>query len=208
MWIVAAVAACSSPTPATPATPVAPATPAAPLTSSAPSSVPQTEAAPAEIPDVTGKRLTDAEQILAAAGYQSVRAVDATGDGRPVLQKDNWVVESQDPGAGSTAPAQATVVLGVSKPTDGQSTPETADGVIPKVVCQDLQSAQDALRGAGFFLVISKDGLGQNRVALVDRNWIVVGQSVKPGSRPEPSTVIELTVVKYGEDTGGSGCRS
>jgi len=36
----------------------------------------------------------------------------------------------------------------------------------------------------------------------------VVSQSVNAGSRPPTDTVIVLTVVKYGEPTGVSGCPS
>jgi len=160
------------------------------------------------MPDVVGRRLSDAEAALSAAGLMSVNAVDDSGQGRHILEKDNWVVEQQNPQSGDAVMDGVTVTLTVRKPTDGQRTIEPQAGVVPAVVCHDLQDAQDAMRGAGYYVVIAKDGLGQHRYPLVDRNWIVVGQSAKAGSRPEKKTVIELTVVKFGEPTGSSGCKS
>ena len=76
------------------------------------------------------------------------------------------------------------------------------------MVCLDLQSAQDALRAAGFYVVTPHDGTGKSRVVLVDRNWVVIVQSVRPGTSPDRLTHIVLTVVKFGEPTGDSGCPS
>jgi beta-lactam-binding protein with PASTA domain len=160
------------------------------------------------MPDVNGDRLSDAEALLGAAGFMSVRAVDATGQGRTILEKNNWVVERQEPSAGADVAEGVTVTLAVRKPTDDQGEAAVEKGIVPDVVCLDLQEAQDAMRGAGFFVVIAKDGLGGRRYPLVDRNWIVLGQSAKAGSSPEKSATIQLTVVKFGEPTGDSGCKS
>ncbi|GAA2540766.1 hypothetical protein GCM10010435_05260 [Winogradskya consettensis] len=160
------------------------------------------------MPDVNGERLSDAEALLGAAGFMSVRAVDATGKNRTILEKNNWVVEQQEPSAGAGVADGMTVTLGVRKPTDDQDDVAVEKGVVPDVVCHDLQEAQDALRGAGFFVVVAKDGLGQGRYPLVDRNWIVLGQSAKAGSSPEKKATIQLTVVKFGEPTGDSRCKS
>ncbi|MCY1139348.1 PASTA domain-containing protein [Actinoplanes sp. Pm04-4] len=207
--IVLAVAAagCSSPEPDVAAPPPAAVTPSA-VASGAASAVPSAAVGGGTVPDVTGRRLSEAEQLLGDAGFSSVRAVDGTGAGRRILHKDNWVVQSQDPPAGSEAAAGLAITLSARKPTDGQAEPTSARGVVPDVVCQNLQTAQEALRGAGFFVITSKDGLGQGRLAVVDRNWVVLGQSAEPGSSPEPTELITLTVVKYGEPTGTSGCPS
>jgi hypothetical protein len=82
----------------------------------------------------------------------------------------------------------------------------TTAGTVPNVVCAELQDAQDALRAAHFFVLTSKDASGQGRMALVDRDWVVIAQSVRAGTSPGLTTHIELTVVKYGEPSGGSGC--
>jgi beta-lactam-binding protein with PASTA domain len=208
-------AGCSSPSTDDSATPaMAARTSAAPSETPGglPSGVPGGPGLPgataAGMPDVVGRRLSDAEAALSAAGLMSVNAVDGSGRGRHILEKDNWVVQKQNPQPGEAIMDGAAVTLTVTKPTDDQQTIEAEPGVIPAVVCHDLQDAQDAMRGAGFYVVIAKDGLGQKRYPLIDRNCIVVGQSAKAGSRPEKKTVIELTVVKFGEPTGSSGCKS
>ncbi|MEU5907874.1 PASTA domain-containing protein [Micromonospora sp. NPDC047467] len=162
----------------------------------------------AMIPEVTGLRLAEGEERLRARGMLTINVVDASGAGRTILEKDNWVIVSQHPEAGTPADTTTALTLNVSKPTDSQPTINAVEGKVPDVVCRDLQTAQDALRAAGFYLLLPKDGLGQGRFPLVDRNWIVVGQSAPSGSSPAASTRIELTVVKYGEPTGKSGCSS
>jgi beta-lactam-binding protein with PASTA domain len=160
------------------------------------------------VPSVTGKRLTDAISTLGDAGYRRVKPEDASAANRVVLNPDNWVVESQTPAAGAAADGKTQVTLKVSKPTDSAGGATVAAGTVPDVVCKDLQSAQDALRVAGFSHLSSKDGSGRNRVQLIDRNWVVTGQSAAAGSRPSERTEILLTVVKFGESTGSSGCKS
>ncbi|GAA3300453.1 PASTA domain-containing protein [Dactylosporangium vinaceum] len=160
------------------------------------------------VPDVVARRLPEAEELLRRHGFLAIRTVDATGQGRTVLEKNNWVVRTQIPAAGAPASPGLTVQLKVAKPTDEQAEGTVVKGVVPNVVCKDLQSAQDALRAAGFYVLTPHDGLGQGRIALVDRNWVVVGQSVEPGTAPDLKTHIELTVVKYGEPVGNSGCKS
>jgi beta-lactam-binding protein with PASTA domain len=170
------------------------------------SAEPSTSSAAA--PDVVGKRLQEAVEFLAAAGYPKVDTVDATGQARPVLEPINWIVQSQEPPAGSPAPPGTAVTLKVSKPTDNVHQAGTVDGVVPNVVCVDLQKAQDMLQAAGFFILWSEDATGQGRQQLVDRNWVVVRQSVAPGERPERLTRITLSAVQFGEPTGDSGCKS
>jgi beta-lactam-binding protein with PASTA domain len=160
------------------------------------------------MPEMTGERLSDAEVLLRSAGFMAVTSVDVTGQGRTPLEKNNWVVERQSPEAGAAVRPGVTVTLGVRKPSDGLPAPQVVKGVVPKVVCLNLQSAQEAMRGAGFYLLLAQDGLGQRRYPLVDRNWVVVGQSAAPGSTVDKTAKIELTVVKYGEPTGNSECRS
>lgn len=172
------------------------------------SSAEPASAGPGVVPDVVGQRLPDGEAILRGHGFLSINRVDVTGQGRTVLEPKNWVIRSQDPPGGVAATPGLTVSLGVAKPTDTVPSTAVVKGVVPDVRCKDLQSAQDALRAAGFYLLVPKDGLGQGRVPIADRNWIVVGQSAAPGSTPSPKSSIQLTVVKYGEPTGASGCQS
>ena len=164
--------------------------------------------AAAVVPGVVGKRLSAADDELSAAGFSHVATADATGQGRVVLIPENWIVQSQDPAAGSRVNRKTRITLNVRKPSDGAGGAATTSGVVPDVLCKDLQSAQDTLQAAGFDRLGSIDGTGQGRAQIIDQNWVVTGQSAAPGSRPGTDTRIVLTAVKFGEPTGSSGCPS
>ncbi|MFG1924444.1 PASTA domain-containing protein [Cryptosporangium sp. NPDC048952] len=151
------------------------------------------------VPNLVGSSLPSADEKLKSLGFETPRTEDATGRNRPVLTRANWVVRGQDPKAGAQVADSTKVTLRVSKPTDNAATEAPSEGVIPDVVCRDLQAAQDALQAAGFFVLDSVDGSGEGRRQFVDRNWIVVKQSVAAGTRPVRSTRVLLTVVKIGE---------
>lgn len=175
---------------------------------SAPATAPASSLAGTAMPDVVGIRLSEAREQLSALGYQTIEEVDVAGGGRPVVDSVNWVVVAQSPPAGSSAAPTAQITLEVRKPTDTTETPAGQDGVVPDVVCLDLQAAQDAMQAAGFFNLRSEDSSGQDRRQLADRNWVVVNQSVAAGIRPDALAVITLGAVKFGEPTGASGCQS
>jgi beta-lactam-binding protein with PASTA domain len=160
------------------------------------------------LPTVTGTKLSVALTELSAAGFHNVEPTDATGRNRAIVNPQNWTVQSQDPAAGSKVDLRTRITLKVSKPSDGAGGGGTAAGVVPDVRCKDLQTAQDTLQAAGFRELGSVDGTGQGRVQIIDSNWLVIKQSAAPGSRPGTGTRIVLTVVKFGEPTGDSGCRS
>jgi PASTA domain len=162
---------------------------------------------PVTVPQVTGKRLPDAHDTLAAAGLTRIDYVDDTGQGRVVVQPTNWTVVAQSPLPGAKVAPDTRITLRVHKPSDGRRPSGGADGTVPDVVCMDLAAARAALRSAGFPSIGSVDGLGQ-RHQIIDRNWVVIAQSVPAGSRPTPTTRLVLTVVRYGEPTGSSGCAS
>lgn len=179
--------------------------------SALPQAQPVSEPSPAAvtitIPDVTGKRLSQARAILDDAGLSNVGTTDATGKGRVILEPTNWIVTAQHPGPGTKIGRTEKVTLEARKPTDGIGPSSVTAGVMPNVVCMDLQAAQDTLQAAGFYLLSSQDALGGRR-QILDRDWVVVGQSVPAGKLALPLTKITLTVVKYGEPTGDSGCQS
>jgi PASTA domain len=160
------------------------------------------------VPDVLGQRLPAAEARLNDVGLRNYRELDATDQNRVIVEKDNWIVASQEPAAGETVPANHVIVLRVRKSTDDFSPVPAAHGVVPNVVCAELQAAQDALRGSGFYVLTSTDGTGQGRIPVMDRNWVVIAQSVKAGESPGLTTHITLTVVKHGEPAGSSGCQT
>jgi beta-lactam-binding protein with PASTA domain len=172
-----------------------------------PPAEPSPVAATISVPDVQGKRLSEARAILDGAGLGNIGTTDVTGKGRVVIEPNNWMVKAQHPAPGSMVARTEKIALDVSKPTDGVGPATVTTGVVPNVVCMELQAAQDKLQEAGFYLLSSKDALG-DRHQILDRDWVVIGQSSTPGKVALPLTKMTLTVVKYGEPTGDSGCKS
>jgi hypothetical protein len=117
-------------------------------------------------------------------------------------------VRSQAPAAGERVVTTTVITLKVLKPSDAAGDATVTHGVVPEVVCMDLQTAQDTMQAAGFYNLRSEDATGQGRAQLIDRNWVVVAQSARAGSRPPVDTRIVLRSVKYGEPTGDSHCPS
>lgn len=154
-----------------------------------------------------GKRLPEATAALKARGLGKVTTADSTGAGRKVIEPNNWVVKGQTPAAGARVGRDTEIVLDVGKPTDGIGPASVQVGIVPDVRCMELQAAQDTLQDAGFLLLFSDDALGDRR-QILDRDWVVIGQDPAPGRLALPTTRITLTVVKYAEPTGESGCRS
>jgi beta-lactam-binding protein with PASTA domain len=159
------------------------------------------------VPNVVGKRLTDAQPIVVAAGL-GIETRDATGEKRPMINPENWIVRAQSPKPGTKAAVKSIMVLTVGKPSDGAGDSKVTVGVIPNVVCKDLQAAQDAMQTAGYLNLGSSDGAGEGRLQILDRDWVVIGQTPAAGTKPPLLTRVVLTAVKYGEPTGSSGCAS
>jgi hypothetical protein len=159
------------------------------------------------IPDVVGKRLPEADKMLKDAGFTNIKLADASGANRIVLEKNNWIVAATDP-AGYTDSTKKAITLKVRKPTDGKGSQTVESGVMPDVKCKDLQDAQDAIKQAGFHVVVAEDASGKKRSTFFARDWIVIGQSENPGSLPTAFQKITLSVIRYGEDVRDSGCES
>jgi beta-lactam-binding protein with PASTA domain len=161
------------------------------------------------VPAVVGKRLSEAVPELVRAGFKKVVPSDGSTEHRVILNPANWVVKSQTPAGGTRADIGTKISLTVLKPTDAAGgSGGTTTGLMPNVVCKDLQTARDTLEAAGFPLIASSDGTGKGRTQLVAHNWIVITQSEAAGSHPDQGNHIVLTVVKFGEATGQSGCKS
>ena len=70
---------------------------------------------------------------------------------------------------------------------------------VPSVVGKDHQFAQDTMQDAGLYGLVEEDASGQDRLMLVDRNWTVVSQSPKAGSKVSDTATITLRSKKDGE---------
>ena len=94
-------------------------------------------------------------------------------------------------------------VLETTVTTDDGANPlggdDPEDGLMPPVVCMNLQDAQDEIQDHGVLLSGSEDATGQGRSQVIDSNWQVVAQD------PDAGVAIgeldaTLFVVKYGEE--------
>jgi beta-lactam-binding protein with PASTA domain len=90
-------------------------------------------------------------------------------------------------GASGTKPPAVTVTVPTPRPIQ----PDRIV-TVPNVVGKNHQVAQDTLQAAGFFKLTEQDATGRNRPLLVDRNWVVVQQQPKAGSRVRADTTIVL----------------
>ncbi len=83
----------------------------------------------------------------------------------------------------------------------GSAETETAEGSIkvPDVVGKDHQLAQDTMQSAGLYNLSEEDATGEGRFMLIDRNWVVVEQSPRAGSRVAEDATIVLRSKKVGE---------
>lgn len=159
------------------------------------------------LPDLAKRRGPDAKSMLELLGFK-VNFEDSSGAGRLIVDPTNWVVDAQDPPGNTAVPIKSPVTLKVHKPTDGKGDQKFSLGTMPNVVCKNLQEAYDGLHKAGYFNAGSKDASGANRLQVLTADWVVIGQSEPVGKKPGLLTHITLTVVKYNESTGDSGCES
>lgn len=105
----------------------------------------------------------------------------------------------------ATAAPQTTAAASTESTTElniaGGNDPE--DSLMPDVICMNLQEAQDEIQDHGVFFSRSVDASGQDRMQIMDSNWIVVDQTPAPGTKIGEGDAV-LSVVKIGESTGGT----
>ncbi|MGW0805836.1 PASTA domain-containing protein [Nonomuraea sp. NPDC002799] len=70
---------------------------------------------------------------------------------------------------------------------------------LPDVVGMNLQEGQDTLQAAGFYVLNDKDATGQNRLQVLDRNWVVTRQAPAAGQLVSTDTLITLYAEKIDE---------
>ncbi|WP_405018614.1 Stk1 family PASTA domain-containing Ser/Thr kinase [Kitasatospora sp. NBC_00070] len=132
--------------------------------------------AQADLPDVTGNALAQAQEKLTKAGF----TVKTTYEANDTVAPDKVI--SQNPPAGKAEPGSA-VTLVVSQ---GQ-----AKVNVPGVVGQTEDAARQALEGAGFQVEVkSATTADQSKVGQVS------GQDPKANSKVAPGSKVTLTVYK------------
>lgn len=101
-------------------------------------------------PDVVGLSVTDAYPVVTGARLSVGAVTDATGQGRHVLDRDNWRVVGQSPAAGSCVDLYAHGAAGrqVSFSVVKHSDPVASGGtqlIMPSYLGKDLKSAKAEL---------------------------------------------------------------
>ena len=107
-----------------------------------------------------------------------------------------------DPGAQPTQTVPTTTEPSPTSPSPGTEAAAPASWMMPDLVGKDLQAAQDAIQaltGNPLFVTSSSDATGQGRAQVVDSNWMVCSQNVRPGDTITVTTKIEFAAVKLTE---------
>jgi hypothetical protein len=141
--------------------------------------------------------------LAAAAMTVAVGALASCGGSASPTPAASTVVVTQT----VAAPAQ-TVTETVEAPVPAD-TPETTAAVVdsqakspskvtvPNGVGMNYQDAQDAWRAAGLHVAPANDATGANRIPVLDANWVVLAQDLKPGSKVAADSFITATIKKY-----------
>ena len=119
-----------------------------------------------------------------------------------VLALTGCAAEDTDPAPDAPAASQDNAPKQETTPTEDAPTaepePEAETATLPDLVGKDLQAAQDEAQAAGFYALDDQDASGQNRLQVLDRNWVVCSQEPAAGTHPTDTPVI-LYAVKDGE---------
>lgn len=99
----------------------------------------------------------------------------------------------------ASAPADGAASCGRPEEAPGFGRPARR-GIVPHVVCMDLQLAQDKAQAAGFTRIIARDQSGQRRRKVNDQDWVVVSQSPSSGTGGTRNTRLVFRVLAYGDD--------
>ena len=97
-----------------------------------------------------------------------------------------------------TSPTQAEATE--APPSDVAPAPEADVVVVADMVGENYQDAQDVWRASGLVVVPAEDATGANRLAILDSNWYVVGQSPSGGTEVPTGTSIQASIKKYTDD--------
>lgn len=133
------------------------------------------------------KKLNASAWVVAALGAAMLSACGSqpTG-GESVAANPIATTVTQAPVTVTAQPATVTQAVQADR-SPGTDLPESAvapeDGRVPMpdVVGMNLQGAQDKIQSLGVFFSRSEDASGAGRAQVLDRNWIVVGQTPEPG---------------------------
>ncbi|MFF5077533.1 hypothetical protein ACFY36_10810 [Actinoplanes sp. NPDC000266] len=135
-----------------------------------------------------------------ADGYAQGAAAQASAQQTTAAAPTTAAVPAQPAELPTSAPATtpATTAPATTKAVTTKAAP--AKVKVPSGVGLDYQSAQDLWRSAGLIVAPAKDATGAHRLPVIDANWVVLAQDLKPGSTVESGSLITATVKKYSDD--------
>ena len=85
-------------------------------------------------------------------------------------------------------------------PATSIAPPAASTVAVPNGIGLNYQEAQDLWRAAGLHVAPANDATGANRLPVLDSNWVVVAQDLKPGFKVTADSFITATVKKYTDD--------
>lgn len=94
-------------------------------------------------------------------------------------------------------PAESPSTPDASTPAPEATASEESSVKVPNGVGMNYQAAQDLWRAAGLVVLPATDATGANRLPIIDSNWVVLAQDLKPGSKVASGAGITATVKKY-----------
>jgi len=135
---------------------------------------------------------------IVALGAGAVLGARSGDDGAAPAGTDQAKATATVRSATSERVSTSTSTSSAPPPTAAPTTVEYGEGIMPDVVCMNLQAAQDEIQTHGVFFSRSKDATGKGRRQILDRNWTVVAQSPAPGEPIGEGDAV-LSVVKNDE---------
>jgi beta-lactam-binding protein with PASTA domain len=150
------------------------------------------------MPNLVGKNLQSAEDVLSSLGNTGSRGEDVSGQSRLVIIDGNWKVCRQSVASGKRVPVSTVIVLGAVKSAEVCRS-ASATFVMPNVVGMNLQSAEDLLQSLGNNTTTASDVSGEERWVIVQGNWKVCRQYPVARKKVPVLRAGVLNVVKLAE---------
>ncbi|QKW06663.1 hypothetical protein HUT18_09865 [Streptomyces sp. NA04227] len=158
------------------------------------------DAKKADLPNMVGKGLQNAQDAAQKAGFYNLTSHDALGRARTQAFDRNWKVCSQTPTPGShstdTKVDFGAVKVGEDCPASDQGEPTKAGDTMPDLKNKGVKAARQALDSGTTITV--KDASGQDRIIALESNWKVCSQEPAAGTKLDGQPVT-LNAVKTDE---------
>jgi hypothetical protein len=146
------------------------------------------------------RRAISAGVLLVVASVVSTACSSGSDESSSAPNRDDRLTESESASPSTSRESIDPTVPPTSTPPTipPTTTPPPPPAVMPDLMCRNLQEAQDTIQRAGVFFSRSEDATGEDRMQLVDSNWLVVDQAPAAGTPIDEGEAL-LYVVKYGE---------